>query len=60
MPKNSGFVTRHIVFLKSFLLRLLEGEVFDISQHVAPSARLLAAAKGISLRPDACLTFPLK
>ena len=47
-------------FLKSFLRRLLEGEVLDRSQHVAPSARLLAAAERISLRRDAFLTFQLK
>jgi len=60
ISKNRGFVNPSLRFSKSFLRHLLEGEVLDRSHHVAPSARLLEAAKRISLRRDACLTFPLK
>jgi hypothetical protein len=47
-------------FFNFFFVVLLDGEVLDRSQHVAPSARMLAAAERISLRRDACLTLPLK
>jgi len=58
--KNSRLRYPSHCFLISFLRRLLEGEVLDRSQRVAPSARQLAAAERISLRRDACLNFPLK
>jgi hypothetical protein len=57
---NPSFVTRQKVFLKSFVRRLLDGEVLDWWQHVTPSARQSAAAERILLRRDACLALLLK